>query len=57
MRVDKMTDENLSCRFKKHAVFAGGDYQMLLEKIHKAYISELEKQQAIDFDDMIILVN
>jgi len=54
MRFETMTDKDLSYRFQKHTVIADDDYKIILEKIYNGYVNELQKQEAIDFDDMII---
>jgi len=53
IRTEKMTDEKLNKHFNSHVIIAGDDYKVLLKKIHNAYNRELQKQKAIDFDDMI----
>lgn len=54
MRVEQMDDIDLNERLKTQAIIHSNDYKTLLTRVQTGYVSELEKQQAIDFDDMII---
>ncbi len=54
IRVERLSDDAILNRLHDYKIANSKQYQELLSDLHKAYIGELNKQNAIDFDDMII---
>lgn len=54
IRVERLSDEDIYSRLNHQNIVNAKSYQQLLSDIHQAYVNELNKQRAIDFDDMII---
>lgn len=54
IRVERLTDEDIYTRLEENDIVNSKNYKILLSDIHKAYINELNRQNSIDFDDMII---
>jgi len=54
IRVERLDDISILERLEKNNIKNAKSYRYLLSLIQKAYMDELNKQKAIDFDDMII---
>ena len=54
IRVERLTDEDIYSRLEQKNIASSKNYTELLSDIHQAYTDELNKQNSIDFDDMII---
>ncbi len=54
IRVERLTDEDIYFRLEQKNIVSSKSYTELLSDIHHAYTDELNKQNSIDFDDMII---
>jgi len=54
IRVERLSDEDIYSRLEEKNIVNSKSYTELLSEIHHAYTDELNKQNSIDFDDMII---
>lgn len=54
IRVERLTKELIKSRFEIDKIHRPKKYSELLDALHQDYITELNNQNAIDFDDMII---
>lgn len=54
IRVERLTMELMKSRFELAKIHRPERYSELLDSLHQGYVTELNNQNAIDFDDMII---
>ena len=54
IRVERLSANDINERLEQENIPNSENYTELLSEIHQAYIAELNKQNSIDFDDMII---
>ncbi len=54
IRVERLDRPAILSRFKVAKIHNAEKYAELLDVLHEGYVSELKRQNAIDFDDMII---
>lgn len=54
IRVERLTKELMKSRFELAKIHRPEKYSELLDALHQGYVTELNNQNAIDFDDMII---
>ncbi|WP_411992084.1 UvrD-helicase domain-containing protein [Agarivorans sp. DSG3-1] len=54
IRVERLDEEGILARLQSAGVSQPHKYTSLLSALQDAYVQELERQDAIDFDDMII---
>ena len=54
IRVERLDKNSILQRLKDSSIFHANKYTELLEDLHQDYRSQLRKEDAIDFDDMII---
>lgn len=54
IRVERLSDKDIYTRLENHDIVNSEEYKILLSDIHQAYTNELNRQNSIDFDDMII---
>lgn len=54
IRVERLDKKEIFERLTSAKIFNAEKYSELLEQLHSGYINELKRQNAIDFDDMII---
>jgi len=54
IRVEQLSDNDVMVRLEKGEIPFADKHSVILNSLHESYVSELQKSNTIDFDDMII---
>lgn len=54
IRVERLSEDTMRDRLKKADIAQANTVAEVLDALHEAYVQELRRQNAIDFDDMVI---